>query len=304
MKRSVRKASTASSRYFGSPSSRSFSSRSSSLFWCGGKRSARLKIPGSAPPSLAARHEAERKAKEEAAKAAVPEPRFSTLNALDSKRTRPREEACSKVASLRELCEKFPRFCRREDGALLRYCYHPRIYCGLAVSHIIILQGMSGTGKTSLAYAFGEFLGNPSVIIPVQPMWKERTDLLGYYNEFTHKYNETLLLQKMYEAERQTGDVYRRPRRGQHCARRVLLRGIFVAFWKFPTQIPAIWMSSPTVGKTIPAALKNGRIKIAREHVVHRHGKQRRFDVCHLRQSVRPRHGAGFSRQGRGIPCG
>ena len=59
---------------------------------------------------------------------------------------------------------------------------------------------MSGTGKTSLAYAFGEFLENPSVIIPVQPMWKERTDLLGYYNEFTKRFNETLLLEKMYEA--------------------------------------------------------------------------------------------------------
>lgn len=70
----------------------------------------------------------------------------------------------------------------------------------MAVSHIIILQGMSGTGKTSLAYAFGEYLGNPSTIIPVQPMWKERTDLIGYYNEFTKRFNETDLLKKMYEA--------------------------------------------------------------------------------------------------------
>jgi hypothetical protein len=31
-------------------------------------------------------------------------------------------------------------------------------------------------------------------------MWKERTDLIGYYNEFTKRFNETTLLQKMYEA--------------------------------------------------------------------------------------------------------
>jgi hypothetical protein len=59
---------------------------------------------------------------------------------------------------------------------------------------------MSGTGKTSLAYAFGEFIDNPSVIVPVQPMWKERTDLIGYYNEFTKRFNETSLLKKIYEA--------------------------------------------------------------------------------------------------------
>ena len=59
---------------------------------------------------------------------------------------------------------------------------------------------MSGTGKTSLAYAFGEFLGNKTTVVPIQPMWKERTDLVGYYNEFTKKFNETTLLYTMYEA--------------------------------------------------------------------------------------------------------
>jgi hypothetical protein len=77
----------------------------------------------------------------------------------------------------------------------------------MAVSHILILQGMSGTGKTSLAYAFGEYVDNTSTVIPVQPMWKERTDLIGYYNEFTKKFNETELLKKMYEAN-YSKDIY------------------------------------------------------------------------------------------------
>ena len=68
------------------------------------------------------------------------------------------------------------------------------------MSRLLILQGMSGTGKTSLAHAFGSFTDNASTVIPVQPMWKERTDLIGYYNEFTKRFNETLLLEKMYEA--------------------------------------------------------------------------------------------------------
>ena len=75
-----------------------------------------------------------------------------------------------------------------------------KFVASLGVSKIIILQGMSGTGKTSLAYAFGEFINNSSTIVPIQPMWKERTDLIGYYNEFTHKFNETLILQQLYYA--------------------------------------------------------------------------------------------------------
>lgn len=102
--------------------------------------------------------------------------------------------------TFKDLCKNFRDFA----AGNLKLYYEERdirkFIAGMAVSHIIILQGMSGTGKTSLAYAFGEYLGNPFTIIPVQPMWKERTDLIGYYNEFTKRFNETDLLKKMYEA--------------------------------------------------------------------------------------------------------
>ena len=70
-----------------------------------------------------------------------------------------------------------------------------------AASRLIIMQGISGTGKTSLAYAFGKFVQNDACIIPVQPSWRERSDLLGYFNEFTKRFNETELLEKIYEAQ-------------------------------------------------------------------------------------------------------
>ena len=109
--------------------------------------------------------------------------------------------------SLREICEEF----RNYSAGALKLYYDiediRRFIGGLSVTKLIILQGMSGTGKTSLAYAFGEFLGNETVIVPIQPMWKERTDLVGYYNEFTRKFNETTLLYKMYEAD-YNDDIY------------------------------------------------------------------------------------------------
>ena len=71
----------------------------------------------------------------------------------------------------------------------------------------VVLLGHGSTGKTSLAHAFGSFVENTSTVIPVQPMWKERTDLIGYYNEFTRRFNETTLLEKMYEAN-YSKDIY------------------------------------------------------------------------------------------------
>ena len=57
------------------------------------------------------------------------------------------------------------------------------------------MQGISGTGKTSLACVFGDFIENKSTVVSVQPFWKESSDLLGYFNEFTKKYSETEFLQ-------------------------------------------------------------------------------------------------------------
>lgn len=71
---------------------------------------------------------------------------------------------------------------------------------GMAASKIILLEGISGTGKTSLPYAMGQFFNNPTSIIPVQPSWRDKTEMVGYLNEFTKKFNETDFLKSLYES--------------------------------------------------------------------------------------------------------
>lgn len=102
--------------------------------------------------------------------------------------------------TLKDICDRFRNYAASELGLY----YTPELIrlfiSAFGASRILILQGISGTGKTSLAYAFGHFLGNDSVIAPVQPSWRDRTELFGYFNEFTKRFNETELLAKMYEA--------------------------------------------------------------------------------------------------------
>ena len=101
---------------------------------------------------------------------------------------------------LPEFCDRFRNFaCSRlklfYDIKILR-CF----IAAFASNRLLILQGISGTGKTSLPYAFGKFVQNPAIIASVQPSWRDRTELFGYFNEFTKKYNETELLRALYEA--------------------------------------------------------------------------------------------------------
>lgn len=77
------------------------------------------------------------------------------------------------------------------------------VFASFGAAKMLILQGISGTGKTSLPYALGQFIGNPSLICSVQPSWRDRTELFGYYNDFTKKYTETDFLKTLYESHYQ-----------------------------------------------------------------------------------------------------
>ena len=133
--------------------------------------------------------------------------RFFKLSQIDEKRLRYKREKYDENVTLKGLCDNFRNYACNSLRLYYDIADIRRFIAGMAVSKLIILQGISGTGKTSLANAFGTFLDNPSTVIPVQPMWKERTDLVGYYNEFTKSFNVTKLLEKMYEAN-YSKDIY------------------------------------------------------------------------------------------------
>ena len=56
----------------------------------------------------------------------------------------------------------------------------------LSATRVLLLEGLSGTGKTSLPVAAAEALGAGHEVIEVQSQWRDRGDLVGSYNPF-HK---------------------------------------------------------------------------------------------------------------------
>jgi hypothetical protein len=70
---------------------------------------------------------------------------------------------------------------------------------GLGASKLSILQGMSGTGKTSLPKIFSEAILANGEIVEVESSWKDKNELLGYYNEFSMKYTPKKFTLSLYK---------------------------------------------------------------------------------------------------------
>ena len=187
--------------------------------------------------------------------------RFCMLSEIERKKAKLERTDYEKNITLEDFCDNFRNYASNKLKLFYDISDIRRFIAGMAVSHIIILQGMSGTGKTSLAHAFGSFVDNTSTIIPVQPMWKERTDLVGYYNEFTKKFNETLLLEKMYEAN-YSDDVYITVLDELNIARVEYYFAEFLSLLELPNPDERYLDVVSDKWETDPAQLKDGRIKL------------------------------------------
>ena len=187
--------------------------------------------------------------------------RFFMLSQIDKAQENKKERVYNDEITLEEFCNDFRNFASYKLKLYYDIKDIRRFIAGLAVTKILILQGMSGTGKTSLAFAFGEFLKNKTVVVPIQPMWKERTDLIGYYNEFTKKFNETTLLYKMYEAS-YSKDIYITILDEMNIARVEYYFAEFLSLLELPNPEGRNLDVVSDVWETDPKLLRDGKLRL------------------------------------------
>lgn len=68
-------------------------------------------------------------------------------------------------------------------------------------SRLVILRGFSGLGKTSLPILFARAIGAQCEVIPVQPSWRSKIDLLGFYNHFEQRFLPTQFTEALLKAQ-------------------------------------------------------------------------------------------------------
>ncbi len=163
--------------------------------------------------------------------------------------------------TLPEIVDMFRNFASSRMGLYYEHNIIRLFLAAFASTRLIILQGISGTGKTSLPYAFGKFLRNDATIASVQPSWRDRTELFGYFNEFTKRFNETELLKMMYKAT-YTEEIYLTILDEMNISRVEYYFAELLSILEMPSRDEWVVSLVPSVWPTDPKHLFDGKLKL------------------------------------------
>ncbi|MBR4261804.1 MAG: hypothetical protein IKQ35_00385 [Bacilli bacterium] len=187
--------------------------------------------------------------------------RFPKLYEVDQKFAGYKIQNYNNNFTLPELVDMFRNFAASQLRLYYRENMIRLFIASLASTKLVILQGISGTGKTSLAYAWGKFLKHDSCIASVQPSWRDRTELFGYFNEFTKKFNETEVLKEIYQAG-YTDDIYTVILDEMNISRVEYYFAEMLSILEMPNKDEWIVEIVPSAWKSDPAHLFEGKLKI------------------------------------------
>lgn len=164
--------------------------------------------------------------------------------------------------SLSELANNFRNYLAQKEHLYYDINTIRAFLAGLGASRLIILEGLSGTGKSSLARYFSEYISEDSFFEAIQATYRDRTSLLGYYNDFSKKYNETEFLKRLYKMTYRPEDVNIMVLDEMNIARIEYYFADFLSIMEYPMDKWNLKVMELPYDFKPPVHLENGFIKI------------------------------------------
>ena len=133
---------------------------------------------------------------------------------------------------------------------------------GLAAARLILLQGLSGTGKSTLPRVFLEYIGGDAYFFPVQATWRDRSDITGYYSDFTGQFKETELLKHLYEASYIPDTCNLMVLDEMNISRVEYYFADFLSIFEYPSEDWIVPLMQVKPGTKLPKYIENGMVRI------------------------------------------
>lgn len=133
---------------------------------------------------------------------------------------------------------------------------------GMNASRLIILEGLSGTGKTTLPRMFNDFIGGKTHFYPVQSTWRDRTDVVGYYSDFTKQFKETEFLKDLYTANYARKSLNLMVLDEMNISRVEYYFADFLSILEYPKEDWLVPLINDSSRMALPKMLVDGKIRI------------------------------------------
>lgn len=132
---------------------------------------------------------------------------------------------------------------------------------GLGTSRLIILEGLSGTGKSMLPRMFSQFTNSKAFFAPVQATWRDKSDVLGFYSEFAKTFKTTQFLENLYAAS-YTEKANLMVLDEMNLSRIEYYFADFLSVMEYPPEDWKIRVYEAQAGQNLPAKLENGCVTV------------------------------------------
>jgi len=172
------------------------------------------------------------------------------------------EEKPVKKQNLSILVDEFQSYLASEEKLYFSKNVLRTFIAGMSASRLILLEGLSGTGKSSLPRKFQDFIGGRSCFLQVQATWRDRTDVLGYFSDLTGYYKETELLKSVYESSYTPHDVNMIVLDEMNISRAEYYFADFLSIYEYPSSEWKIQLMQTSSEMKLPKNIPGGTLQI------------------------------------------
>ena len=174
----------------------------------------------------------------------------------------PKEEVKKKKQDLSILVDEFQSYLVSEEKLYFSKKVLRTFIAGMSASRLLLLEGLSGTGKSSLPRKFEEFIGGKSTFLQVQATWRDRTDIIGYFSDLTGYYKETELLKSIYESSYTPSQTNLIVLDEMNISRAEYYFADFLSIYEYPSDQWKVQLMQVSADMTLPAHINGGALQI------------------------------------------
>lgn len=160
------------------------------------------------------------------------------------------------------LVDEFQSYLAKEEKLYFSKKVLRTFIAGMSASRLILLEGLSGTGKSSLPRKFQQFIGGKATFLQVQATWRDRSDIIGYFSDLTGYYKETELLKSIYESSYTPSEVNLIVLDEMNISRAEYYFADFLSIYEYPSEDWKVQLMQVSADMKLPKLIKGGALQI------------------------------------------